>query len=95
MERERLKSPTQPTPTPRERLSPVGDKFDPELIRDISVAVYRSRFEDDDRGSADRYIAKSGADKFRRNAAMYDIIVRETLRALKQMDPNFKPPDRL
>jgi hypothetical protein len=55
--------------------------YDPEYIREVSTAVYRSRFSEDDRqkilADADR-----GEDFFARNSASFDGLTRSYLDAL-------------
>jgi hypothetical protein len=63
--------------------------FDPEYIRDISEAVYRSRLEQDCAGNVARMIEKDddGGVKLRNRAGQYDTMTRAYLAAL-----GFEPP---
>ena len=55
-------------------------EFAPELVRNISEAVYRDRLGP---GDAASMIEKDGAQKLRERAAAYDTLTRAYLRAVR------------
>lgn len=68
-------------------------RFDAELIRDISEAVYRIRLNDPSGGgpgAVDRMIEKDGdgGKKLRGRAGAYDVVTRAYLEALGFMPEN-------
>jgi len=65
---------------------PPPPKYDPETVRDISVAVYKVRLGRDD---ADRMLKKDadGGAKLRRRAAAYDALTVAYLDLLAEREP--------
>jgi hypothetical protein len=52
-------------------------KYDPEYVRDVSVAVYKSRLYD-----GDRELKEQGEEDFRKTAGSYDSLTRSYLDAI-------------
>jgi hypothetical protein len=62
----------------RKRGRPQGARFDPDLVRNISVKVYTARLGRD----AKEMLAKVGPEKFSERAGAYDALTRAYLRAI-------------
>lgn len=64
-------------------------EFDPETVRNASVAVYKMRLvADSGEGAVERMIAKDGdaGEKLRSRAGFYDVLTRCYMRALASTD---------
>jgi hypothetical protein len=65
----------------RKRGRPQGARFDPDLVRNISVKVYTARLGRD----AAKMLGEVGEEKFSERAGAYDALTRAYLRAIGRM----------